>query len=65
MEETMNSEDGVVCPHCMAVCRFEFTDGDGHLVTHWGDVDHDYECPHCGREFRVRESVTRSYEVIR
>jgi hypothetical protein len=57
-------DDGVVCPHCGQFNRFEFCDGDGRLVTYWGDGGpHEYECQDCERVFFVREYVIRNFEA--
>jgi len=52
------------CPECGHLNRPDFCDGDGYLVTYWGDVDHLYCCTECDHEFRVREMVTRAYYVV-
>ena len=55
-------DDGAVCPHCGEFNQFEFCDGDGRLVTWWGDDGpKEYECRRCDREFFVREHVSRFY----
>ena len=58
------SSDTITCPVCSEAIELDFCDGAGHLVTYWGDADHDYWCEHCDAEFKVREYVTRWHEPV-
>ncbi len=60
----MTSEHTLKCPHCGHVIELDFCDGDGHLVTYWGEEDHDAWCSECDKFFKVREHVTRDFEVV-
>lgn len=62
----MSDYGSVTCPHCGAEREIEPCDGDGDLVTYWGDDLHeDVWCSECDRTFAVREYVTRAWEAVR
>lgn len=62
----------VKCPHC----SFDVSDdGDssalyeiGVPITYWGWIDDgigEVECPECGKKFKVREHVRRTYDTCK
>ncbi len=51
----------IKCPYCSE----KFDDEEYRAVSVWGDETYDVECEECGKDFKVFESVNRSYEVQR
>jgi hypothetical protein len=56
------SEGRVWCPHCHAHYEVDACDGDGALVTYYGeDGPVECECRECEKTFFVQERVRRTY----
>jgi len=51
------------CPFCGVVSDASESDVAEHVVSFWGDEDHEYSCSTCGKDFVVRETVMRSFET--
>ena len=63
MEQQRQAET-ITCPHCNKVYETDFCDGDGHLISFWGeDEPGEVYCLNedCERSFFVREWVTRTF----
>lgn len=61
-------EELIRCPFCKAILKVDFCDGDGHLVTYWGeDGDQEVECTNeeCEKTFIVKENVRRTFDTKR
>ena len=58
-------DESIRCPYCGEKQVLDFCDGDGDLVTIWGEDLHTRECEFCEAEFRVRESVTRTFDTAK
>lgn len=53
------------CPCCGRTFDAGETDVSEHVVSFWGEDDHDFTCDECGADFVVREIVMRSYATAK
>jgi hypothetical protein len=54
------------CPYCNAVYEPDFCDGDGGMVTLWGEGEPvERECHDCEKTFYVLETVTRYFKTAK
>lgn len=55
----------IYCPECKTLVYDAGGTGyEDHPVSLWGDDLHEVWCSECDTSFQVRESVTRTYEMV-
>ena len=53
-----------ICPRCNQRCYINEEDYQ-YYVTYWGEDNiNEYFCEHCDHEFKIKEHVTRIWEVL-
>lgn len=51
------------CPFCGETYDGAESEVAQHVVSYWGEDDHDFSCDSCGQDFTVRETIHRSFEA--
>ena len=59
------SDDALNCPHCGHAHKLSDADIYPQVVSYWGDDLHDFTCSDCGKDFVVKEIVTRKYDTAK
>lgn len=67
LAKAFGNQDSFECPHCKAVINVEGGDGEvlEQVISYWGDDLHEFTCDQCGKDFVVKEIVTRQFETAR
>lgn len=58
------SDTSFACPQCGYVEDGEDSDNAELVVSLWGEEHHDFTCSHCDFDYRVQETVHRTFEAI-
>jgi predicted RNA-binding Zn-ribbon protein involved in translation (DUF1610 family) len=63
--KAFGNHDGLDCPHCGYHHSINDSDVCSAVVSYWGDDMHDFSCSDCGKDFVVRERVTRQFDTAK
>jgi predicted RNA-binding Zn-ribbon protein involved in translation (DUF1610 family) len=63
--KAFGSHDDLACPHCGHGHSIHDCDVCSYVVSYWGDDLHDFSCSKCGKDFVVKERVTRQFETAK
>ena len=63
--EMRRGHDSFACPHCGHEHSISDSDVCVSVVSYWGDDAHEFSCWECGKDFVVKEDVTRQFETAK